>query len=123
MNVTSSLGAGLPPPPKPPTAGLGAGLPTSPKPSTEGLPRTEPQPANDTELREAFQDFVGQTFYGQLFKTMRQSVGKPAYFHGGRGEEVFQAQLDQILAERMAESSAESFTGPMYDLFTLQRRA
>ena len=31
---------------------------------------------------------LGETFYGQMIKAMRSSVGKPAYFHGGRGEEV-----------------------------------
>ena len=78
-------------------------------------------PADDTELREVFNDFVGQTFFGQMIKAMRTSVGKPAYFHGGRGEEVFQAQLDQQLAEEMSDATADSITGPMYDLFMLSR--
>ena len=43
------------------------------------------------ELRERFTQFVGETFYGQMIKAMRSTVGKPAYFHGGRGEEVFRA--------------------------------
>ena len=54
-------------------------------------------------------------------QSMRQSVGKPAYFHGGRAEEVFQAQLDQVLAEKMTESTAESFSGPMFQLYQLNR--
>ncbi len=74
------------------------------------------------ETREAFNSFVGQTFYGQMLKSMRSSVGKPAYFHGGQAEEIFQQQLDQVLTEEMTEASADSFTGPMYDLFTLQRQ-
>ena len=52
---------------------------------------------------------------------MRKTVDKPAYFHGGHAEEVFQAQLDQTLAERLADSTAEQFTGPMFELFNLQR--
>jgi Rod binding domain-containing protein len=68
------------------------------------------------EVREAFTQFVGQTFYGQMLKAMRSTVGKPAYFHGGRGEEVFQSQLDQTLAEHMTEASAESFAEPMFRL-------
>ena len=75
----------------------------------------------DGGLRSAFDAFVGQTFYGQLLSAMRKTVGKPAYFHGGRGEEVFQAQLDQVLAEHMTEASANQFSGPMFDLFTLPR--
>ena len=55
------------------------------------------------ELREVFDQFVGETFFGQLLKAMRQTVHEPAYFHGGRGEKVFQAQLDQVLAAKMSE--------------------
>ncbi|HUY91233.1 MAG TPA: rod-binding protein [Pirellulales bacterium] len=80
-----------------------------------------PAPA-DPALREAFDDFVGETFYGQMLGAMRKTLGKPAYFHGGRAEEVFQGQLDQILAERLSEASASQFTGPMFELFHLQQR-
>ena len=73
-------------------------------------------------MREAFQDFVGQTFYGQLLSAMRKTVDKPAYLHGGRAEEIFQNQLDQVLSEKLSDASAKSFTEPMYQLFTLQRR-
>ncbi|MHB8969671.1 MAG: rod-binding protein [Pirellulaceae bacterium] len=76
----------------------------------------------DKELHKAFQDFVGQTFYGQLLSAMRKSVDKPAYLHGGRAEEAFQNQLDQVLAEKLSDASAESFTEPMYQLFSLSRR-
>jgi Rod binding domain-containing protein len=68
------------------------------------------------DVREAFTQFVGQTFFGQMMKAMRSTVGKPAYFHGGRGEEVFQSQLDQTLAEHMTDASAEQFADPMFRL-------
>jgi len=90
----------------------------------KAAPPTKPADANakqSSEVREAFDQFVGQTFFGQLMKSMRQSVGKPAYFHGGRGEEIFQAQMDQVLTERMTEATANTFSGPMFELFTLQR--
>lgn len=74
------------------------------------------------EVREAFQQFVGETFYGQMLGAMRKTVGKPAYFHGGRAEEVFQGQLDQILGERLAEATAADFADPMFQLFALQRQ-
>ncbi len=87
-------------------------------------PATPPQGAapGDREVREAFHDFVGQTFYGQLLSAMRKTVGKPAYFHGGRAEEVFQNQLDQVLSEKLSDATAETFTEPMYQLFALSRR-
>ena len=75
----------------------------------------------DPQLRETFDQFVGQTFYSQLLSAMRHTVGKPAYFHGGRAEEVFQNQLDQVLSEELTEANAETFTGPMFELFNLSR--
>jgi hypothetical protein len=89
-------------------------------------PGAGPQPPAPTlggkdspELREAFQDFVGQSLFGQLLSEMRNSVGKPAYFHGGMGEEMFQQQLDQVLVERISEASAKTLSQPMYELFML----
>src|SRR6476469_6818728 len=73
------------------------------------------------ELREAFTDFVGQTFFGELVKQMRATLHKPAFFHGGMGEDIFQTQLDQIMVERMSETSAKSFTDPMYELLMAPR--
>jgi hypothetical protein len=72
--------------------------------------------------REAFDRFVGGTFYRQLLGAMQKTVGKPAYFHGGQAEEIFRSQLNEMLADKMAEATAEQFTGPMYELFTLSRQ-
>ena len=77
---------------------------------------------DDTEVRQAFQSFVGETFFSQMLKAMRKTQQKPAYFHGGRGEEVFQQQLDQVLAEKLSSASADQFSGPMYELFALGRK-
>ena len=77
--------------------------------------------ADGQELREAFDQFVGETFYGQMLSSMRKMTGKAAYFDGGRAEEVFRGQLDQVLAEKMTAASADTFTGPMFELFNLQR--
>lgn len=66
------------------------------------------------ELREVYREFVGKTFFGQMLKSMRSSVGKPAYFHGGRAEEVFRGQLDQHLADHMTEASASKLADPMF---------
>lgn len=76
---------------------------------------------DDGRLRKTFNSFVGQVFFGQLLKAMRKTVGTPAYFHGGRGEEMFQQQLDQILGEKLAEASGKSFSEPMLELFKLSR--
>jgi flagellar protein FlgJ len=76
----------------------------------------------NSQLRKAFDAFVGETFFGQLLRSMRKTVDKPAYFYGGRAEEIFQQQLDQVLAEKVTRSSADKFSGPMFELFTLQRK-
>ena len=77
--------------------------------------------ADDGEVRRAFDQFVGETFYGQMLKSMRATVGKPAYLHGGKAEEMFTTQLDQVLAEQLTKATAHTITGPMYELFNLQR--
>src|SRR4051812_29334725 len=74
-----------------------------------------------SELRKKFDSFVGESFYGQMLHEMRKTVGKSAYFNGGRGEEVFRGQLDQVIATKLAESNAKDFTGPMFRLFSLTR--
>jgi hypothetical protein len=73
------------------------------------------------ELHQAFTDFVGQTFFGELVKQMRATVDKPAFFHGGMGEDIFQSQLDQIIVERMSDATAATFSDPMYHLMMAPR--
>jgi hypothetical protein len=76
--------------------------------------------ADKDQVREKFDAFVGETFYSQMLKEMHKSVGKTPYFSGGHAEEAFQGQLDQVLSEKMSKANAHQFTGPMYDLFSLQ---
>ena len=86
---------------------------------TPQAPRVNSQ--DTPELREAFTDFVGQTFFGELVKQMRATLDKPAYFHGGMGEDIFQSQLDQVLVERISETSGHSFSDAMYQLLMAPR--
>jgi hypothetical protein len=103
------------------TSQLPAVLPTRGNSAAVGA-RNDPAPSlslrgrgNSDELRERFTQFVGETFFGQMIKSMRATTGKPAYFHGGRAEEVFQSQLDQKLAEHLTEASADRFAEPMFE--------
>jgi Rod binding domain-containing protein len=77
-------------------------------PTVEGTGKTD-------ELREKFTQFVGEAFYGQMLKSMRSTVGKPAYFHGGRAEEAFQSQLDQTMSQELTKSTASKFAEPMFE--------
>jgi hypothetical protein len=73
------------------------------------------QPAGGKdELRDTFNRFVGEAFYGQMMKAMRSTVGKPAYFHGGHAEEVFQGQLDQAMVEHLTEAGSEKISKPLF---------
>ena len=94
-------------------------------PLTSASPIAPPQllaPAqDDSQLRKTFDEFIGQAFFGQMTAAMRKTVGKPAYFHGGRAEEIFRGQLDQALTQELTESSAAEISEPMYELFTLSR--
>ncbi len=75
------------------------------------------------ELREAFKDFVGQTFFSEMIKACRSSQKPSAYFNGGRAEEIFQGQLDQVLSEELSKSSADKIADPMFELFMLKRQS
>jgi Rod binding domain-containing protein len=91
-------------------------------PTSQSASPAGPAAAADSPLRQAFNAFVGETFYAQMLKAMRETVGKPAYFYGGRAEEIFTQQLDQVMAQKLAQSSDAKLTGPMYNLFQLQRK-
>ena len=81
-----------------------------------------PSGAGDDKVKKAFQDFVGQTFFGQMIASMRSTQGENPYFNGGRAEKIFQGQLDQVLTEELSDSSAAQFADPMYKLFQMQRQ-
>ncbi len=90
-------------------------------PAQLSLPTTSGPAQND--LKDAFQDFVGQTFFGEMIKAFRTTQQPSKYFHGGRAEEIFQGQFDQVLSETLSDSSAEQIANPMYELFMLKRGA
>jgi hypothetical protein len=52
---------------------------------------------------------------------MRATVDKPAFFHGGMGEDIFQSQLDQVLVKNISDASAATFSDPMYQLLLARR--
>jgi hypothetical protein len=69
------------------------------------------------DLRKAFNDFVGQTFFSELIKSYRSTQQPAAYFNGGRAEKIFQGQLDQMFAEELSERSADKIAEPMFEQF------
>jgi Rod binding domain-containing protein len=76
---------------------------------------SEEQQLNDArELQGAFQDFVGKSFYGEMLKSMRSTVGEPAYFHGGNAEKIFQQQLDHQIGDEMSKSNGGELSAAMF---------
>src|SRR5690242_14559171 len=71
-------------------------------------------------LRQAAQEVVGTTFLGEMLKLSRSTPFKNKMFHGGRGEEMFQAQLDAELTRRaggamqnnLSEAIVNRLSGP-----------
>ncbi|GIW98952.1 MAG: hypothetical protein KatS3mg111_2285 [Pirellulaceae bacterium] len=78
-------------------------------------------PEDSDPLREAFQDFVGQTFFGQLIKSLRSTEDGAKYLDGGQTERIFRSQLDQTLAAELSKNSAAQIADPMFELFQLGR--
>src|SRR3954467_15858675 len=94
--------------------GTGAALKGHGKKSAADAISLHSKSSGKEEVHEKFTQFVGETFYGQMLKSMRSTVGKPAYFNGGRGEQVFQGQLDQTMAEHMTTATADRFADPLF---------
>jgi len=74
------------------------------------------------EIQQAFDQFVGESLFGMMLKSMRKTQQKSEYFNGGRAEEVFQQQLDQVLAQKLSHASASKLSTPMYEVAGLGRR-
>jgi len=74
------------------------------------------------ELRDKFNDFVAGSFFKSMLESMRKTVGKSQLIHGGRAEEIFRSQLDNILVERMANRSGGGFTEKLFEQFVLRQQ-
>lgn len=68
-------------------------------------------------LRTAADELVGEVFYGTLLRQMRDSSLKGKYGHGGRGEEIFQGQLDSVLASRAGRAGGSQLADAIVDRF------
>ncbi len=85
--------------------------------------RTAPESAATTKLRRSADKLVGTVFYGTLLRQMRSSSLKGKYGHGGRGEEIFQAQLDQLFAENAGQARTSSISDAIVREFQRQAEA
>lgn len=80
----------------------------------ESIPPIGTSPAAGPVLPKAFDQFVGDTFFRQMLKSLRSTTGKPAFLHGGQAEEIFQSQLDELLITDMVEAARDSFSDDLF---------
>jgi len=83
--------------------------PLGPKDSIPGVRRSKSSSQED-EVEATARKWVAQTFYGTLFKQMRESPFKSKLFDGGRGGQAFAPMLDQHLVDRMASGTDKKLT-------------
>lgn len=76
-----------------------------------------PSAAKDKALKKTVDELVGTMFFSPVFKAMRESKLKGKFGHGGRGEEVFSAQLQDTLAKRMAHNAKLGINESLYRKF------
>ncbi|MGL4943832.1 MAG: rod-binding protein [Thermoguttaceae bacterium] len=82
----------------------------------------DPQRNDQDEFRSVFHRFVGETLFSQMLKAMRASQEPLPYFGGGRAEEIFQGQLDQVLSEKMTSGTPRSLSSTMFDLMAARQK-
>ena len=66
-------------------------------------------------LRQVTAQFVSTAFLMPMLKQVREDPFRTPMFHGGQGEKVFGAQLDQTLADRIAGSPAFGLTDRLFE--------
>lgn len=73
------------------------------------------QPYSREEAKSLYQQAIGGTFFRQMMKALRSSTGKAAYFNGGQAEKIFQGQLDELMIEKLSETSGGIFSDVMFE--------
>ncbi|MDX1563795.1 MAG: hypothetical protein R3236_00250 [Phycisphaeraceae bacterium] len=66
-------------------------------------------------LRQVTAQFVSTAFLMPMLKQVREDPFQTPMFHGGQGEKVFGARLDQILADRIAGSANFGLTDRLFE--------
>ena len=75
--------------------------------------RSEGQ-SDEDQLREAAEKLVSTTMIMPLFEQLRNDPLAVNMMHGGRGETIFQQQMDQILSDRIAGATRFDVVDAVY---------
>lgn len=76
--------------------------------------------ADTDQLRELTEMVVSSTFIAPMFDQLRNDPLASNLFHGGRGEKIFQQQLDTVISDRIAGSSNFGLADVLYQQFSKQ---
>lgn len=76
--------------------------------------RSEGQ-GEDAQLREAAEKLVATTLIMPMFEQLRNDPLAANMFHGGRGETIFQQQMDQVLSDRIAGATRFDLVDSVYN--------
>ncbi|MEM9345168.1 MAG: rod-binding protein [Planctomycetota bacterium] len=68
----------------------------------------------EAQLREAAEKLVSTTLIMPMFERLRNDPLAVNLMHGGRGEKIFQQQMDQILSDRIASASNFDLVDSVY---------
>lgn len=75
--------------------------------------RSEGQ-SEEAQLREAAEKLVSTTLIMPMFEQLRNDPLATNLFHGGRGEKIFQQQMDQVLSDRIAGATRFDLVDSVY---------
>lgn len=68
----------------------------------------------EAQLREAAEKLVSTTLIMPLFEQLRNDPLAVNLVHGGRGEKIFQQQMDQVLSDRIAGATRFDLVDAVY---------
>ena len=103
-----------------PVARLNAAAPVGP--SFDALLNgAQDEASADDPARKAAQDLVATTFLAPLLSMVREDPFKSDLFHGGAGEELFGARLDEVIGDRITRAANFPIVDAVYRQLTQHR--
>lgn len=79
-----------------------------------------PTASQEKQLRHLAQMYVSNAMIMPMFEQMRNDPLAANLMHGGRGEKIFQQQMDQVLSDRIAASTRFGLVDAVYNQLSQQ---
>lgn len=85
-----------------------------PPPETVQTEQTQPQAETHEKARDAARELVALAFLHPMLAETREDPFQSEMFHGGQGEKLFRARLDELTADRMSKSMRMPLADAVY---------